>query len=176
MEKTIYNSFFELSSERYSLRSYSDKIVEDWKVDRILKASSIAPTAVNFQPQQIYVIKSDDSIKRLESIRPLFGAKLAFIICYDENKSWKNRHDGMKDSGDVDCSIITTHMMLEAKEVEVDTCWIGAFNPEHIKRIFDIKDNIKPVVILLAGYPAEDGAPSPRHFERKDYKEYTTVL
>ena len=50
--------FLELAQERYSVRSYSDRPVEQEKIDLILKAAQLAPTAVNYQPQMIYVLKA----------------------------------------------------------------------------------------------------------------------
>lgn len=56
--------FLEFARKRYSVRSYSQRKVEDEKIQKILKAALIAPTAVNYQPQKIYVLKSDESLKK----------------------------------------------------------------------------------------------------------------
>ena len=53
--------FLELAADRYSVRSFSDRPVEQEKVDKILTAAQLAPTAVNFQPQMIYILKSEES-------------------------------------------------------------------------------------------------------------------
>lgn len=60
--------FLKFSRKRYSVRSYSDRPVEQEKIDQILQAAMIAPTAVNYQPQKIYVLKSDDALNKIRSI------------------------------------------------------------------------------------------------------------
>lgn len=57
-------SFLELAQERYSVRSYSDKPIEQEKIDKILKAAQLAPTAVNYQPQKIYILRSAEALKK----------------------------------------------------------------------------------------------------------------
>lgn len=54
--------FLEFARKRWSVRSYSSKPVEPEKINKILKASDIAPTAVNYQPQKIYVLESDEAL------------------------------------------------------------------------------------------------------------------
>lgn len=56
--------FLEFSRKRYSVRSYSDRPVEQDKIDKILQAAMIAPTAVNYQPQKIYVLKSNGRLAK----------------------------------------------------------------------------------------------------------------
>ena len=85
-------SFLELAAERYSVRSYSDRPVEQEKTSRILKAAQLAPTAVNFQPQRIFVLKSEEALTRINRLcRCIYGAPLVFLICSDERKTWKSQ-------------------------------------------------------------------------------------
>ena len=97
-------TFLELATERFSVRNFSCKPIEDDKLEKILQAAKVAPTAVNFQPQELYVIKSLEAMERLTAIRPMFGAPLAVIVCYDDTLSWKNSRDGGHDSGEVDAA------------------------------------------------------------------------
>ena len=87
--------FERLAAERYSVRDFAPDPVEEWKIEKILEAAKTAPTAVNFQPQKLYVVKSQDAMARLTAIRPVFGAPLAIIICYDDTRSWKNSKDAL---------------------------------------------------------------------------------
>lgn len=156
-------NFLELAKDRFSVREFSPRPVEDEKIEKILESAKVAPTAVNFQPQKLYVIKSPEAVKKLTDIRNVFGAPLAVIICYDDALSWKNSKDNYHDSGEVDASIVTTHMMLQAWELGIGSCWIGAFNPQEISRAFGIPANEHPVAILSLGYAAEGCKPSDRH-------------
>lgn len=156
-------NFIELAKERFSVREFSPRPVEDEKIKKILDAAKVAPTAVNYQPQKLYVIKSTEAMEKLAGCRNIFGAPLAVIICYDDTLSWKNSRDNGHDSGEVDASIVTTHMMLQAWELGIGSCWIGAFNPQEISEAFGIPANEHPVAILPLGYPADGCKPSDRH-------------
>lgn len=164
--------FLELATSRYSVRDFSPKPVEEEKIGKILEAAKVAPTAVNFQPQKLYVIKSPAAIERLAAIRPLFGAPMAVIVCYDDTISWKNSRDGGHDSGEVDSAIVCTHMMLQAWELGIGSCWIGAFSPAAVSEAFGIPANEHPVAILPLGYPAEGCKPSDRHAAYRDGGEW----
>lgn len=168
--------FLELATSRYSVRSFSSRTVEPEKIEKILQAAKVAPTAVNFQPQKIYVIKSPEAMAKLAAIRPLFGAPLAVIVCYDESLSWKNSRDAGHDSGEVDASIVCTHMMLQAWELGIGSCWIGAFSPAAVSEAFGIPANEHPVAILPLGYPADDCQPSERHLSYRDSNEWIKEL
>ena len=74
----------ELFKERHSVRKFSDKKVEKEKISAILEAGRVAPTAVNFQPQRIYVLESEDSLLKLKDCTKFhFDAPVAFLVCYD---------------------------------------------------------------------------------------------
>ena len=156
-------NFIELATDRFSVREFSSRPVEDEKIEKILDAAKVAPTAVNYQPQKLYVIKSTEAMEKLAGCRNIFGAPLAVIICYDDTLSWKNSRDNGHDSGEVDASIVTTHMMLQAWELGIGSCWIGAFNPREISEAFGIPANEHPVAILPLGYPADGCKPSDLH-------------
>lgn len=164
-------SFLELAAERYSVRSFSPAPVENEKLDLILEAAKLAPTAVNFQPQKLYVVKSPEAIAKLGGLRQIFGAPLAIIVCYDRDLSWKNARDDGHDSGDVDAAIVTTHMMMEAWELGIGSCWMGAFSPSEVSGAFNIPANEQPVAILALGYPSDDCHPSDRHHKYRDTAE-----
>lgn len=176
MKRNIAMDFLELATSRYSVRDFSQKPVEDWKVEKILQAAKVAPTAVNYQPQKLYVVKSPEAMAKLAAIRPLFGAPMAVIICYDDTLSWKNSRDGGHDSGDVDAAIVCTHMMLQAWELGIGSCWIGAFSPAAVAEAFGIPGNEHPVAILPLGYPADGCQPSDRHLSYRSDDETVREL
>lgn len=162
-------SFLQLAKEqRYSVRKFSDRVVEKEKLDLILEAGRIAPTACNYQPQRILVIEDDaarEKIKKCTSCH--FDAPVVLLICYDKTTVWKNKTNGTI-GGDVDASIIITHMMLEAAELGLGTTWVGAFNHQKTRELFEIPDYLVPVALLPIGYPAEGIEPHPWHYKRFD--------
>lgn len=169
-------SFGELIAQRYSVRDFADTPVEKEKLDIILEAARLAPTAVNYQPVRLYVVQSREGLEKLSGLRQLFGATVAVIVCYDDSVSWKNRHDGGHDSGEADASIVTTHMMLQAWELGIGSCWIGAFCPVDVCAAFDIPACQHPVAILAMGYAGETGLPSDRHGKRNPVESFTRFL
>lgn len=112
--------FLELCKERYSVRSFTDKKVEPEKLEKILEAGRVASTAVNFQPQVIYVLQSPDAIAKISGVTPyMFGAPQALLVCYDEDICWKSHkheEDGHS-AGEMDATIVLTQMMLQAWEL-----------------------------------------------------------
>ena len=147
--------------ERYSVRRFSDREIEQEKLDKILDAGRIAPTAANAQPQKILVIKSEESKDKLKSVcRFTFGAPVILLACADMRKVWKNKNEEGYDSAEMDLSIIGTHMMLEACNLGIGSCWIRAFNSNEVKEAFDLPEYIKPIFILPIGYEADDFEPS----------------
>ena len=166
-------TFLELAEKRYSCRKFSDREVEEEKIEALLKAAQLAPTAVNFQPQRILVITDKEKIKSLDEngcTRYTFNAPLMMVVCYDKGKSWKRSFDG-KDEGIVDASIITTHMMLEAVELGLGSTWVGAFDPAKAREILEVPENYEIVSLLPIGYPSME--PSERHHKRIDISEFT---
>lgn len=166
--------FLELAKKRYSVRKFDDKKVEAEKVKLILEAGKLAPTACNFQPQRILIINDAISLNKLKNCTPYhFGAPLAILICYNNAISWKRKYDS-KDSGDIDASIVTTHMMLEVANLGLGTTWVGHFDPEQMRTAFNLPENIIPVALLPIGYPAEDSQSNPNHDKR--YESDKTVF
>jgi len=160
--------FLKLAKKRYSVRSFSDKKVEKEKLDLILEAGRVAPTAVNYQPQRIIVIEKEEDMAKLNlCTRFHFNQTLALLVCYDKNVSWKRKFDN-EDMGDVDATIVATHMMLAAESLGIGSTWVGYFDPALVKEQFNLPENIIPVAILMMGYPSENAQPSPMHFQRFD--------
>lgn len=158
--------FLELAKSRYSCRSFSDKKIEKDKIDKILEAGRVAPTAVNFQPQRILVLQDKKELEKLsECTRYGWNAPLIMIVCYDKNVSWKRKFDN-KDEGIVDASIVTTHLMLEAHSLGLGSTWIGYFEPLKIREVYKIPENLEIVSILAIGYPSEYAIPSEMHNKR----------
>ncbi len=158
--------FLDLAKERYSVRKFSTKSIEKEKLDLVLKAGQFAPTACNFQPQRILVINSETALSKLEECTPYrFGAPAALLVCYDKTVCRHRKFDD-KASGDIDASIVTTHMMMEAADIGLGTTWVMKFDPEKIAKTYNLPDNIIPVALLVIGYPADDAVPNKLHQQR----------
>ena len=158
-------SFFELAASRYSVRRFDPRNIEPEKIAQILEAGRIAPTAHNDQPQRIKVITGEDLAKVDECTSCRFKAPAVLLVCYDRNACWKRPFDGAN-SGEVDASIVATHLMLAAQDLGLGTCWVMYFDPAKTSELFSLAEDIVPVAMLPVGYPSEDAAPSKLHGSR----------
>lgn len=155
-----------MKDQRFSVRKFKEQPVEKEKLELILEAGRIAPTACNYQPQRILVMEDEAVREKLRQCTAYnFGAPVTLLVCYDKTTCWKNGTNGTI-GGDVDASIVTTQMMLEAASLGLGTTWIGAFNHQKARELFEIPEYLVPVVLLPIGYPADDVKPSPAHFNR----------
>lgn len=169
-KESMNNSFLQLAAERYSVRKFSNKKVEQEKIAKILEAAKLAPTAVNSQPQMIYVLQSDEAMQKANKISPcIYGAPQAFLVCYDDSRVCKRGENS--NYGEIDCSIVLTHMVFEAQEQGLGTCIVGYFKPEDAIKEFNLPKNMHPVLLLPFGYKAPDAAPADRHTQYRDQKE-----
>ena len=170
-ERMINMDFLELAKKRYSVRKYEEKKVSEEDLIKILEAGRVAPTGANAQPQRLVVVKEKEGLDKLKKCARIFDAPLALIVCGDHNTSWKRKYDN-KDSLDIDVSIVTDHMMLQATELGLGTVWICYFNVELLREEFNLPDNIEPVNILVVGYAAGEAASPERHNKaRKSIEE-----
>lgn len=154
--------FLQLAKKRYSVRKYESRKVEEEKLLKILEAGRVAPTGANKQPQRFIIVKEEEGLKKLKKGANVYGAPLAIIVCADHSASWKRPYDG-KDIADIDASIVTDHMMLQAEELGLGSVWICYFDPEAIRKEFKIPEGIEPVNILAIGYDAGEAASPDRH-------------
>lgn len=158
--------FMELAKQRFSARKFETRKVEEEKLQRILEAGRIAPTAANRQPQRILVVQEEAGLEKLTKAANAYGAPLVLIVCADQSVVWKRPFDG-HDMVDIDASIVTDHMMLEAADQGLGSVWICYFKPDVLRQEFNIPENLVPVNILAIGYNAGPVADPERHDEAR---------
>lgn len=160
-------NFYNLAKERYSCRNYSPVAVEDEKLQQVLEAGRIAPSACNIQPWHFIVVRKKEQLDNLYSVyqRHWFReASTIIVICGDESIAWK-RADG-KNHCDIDIAIAVDHLTLQATELGLATCWICNFDSKKCSDILELPDNIEPIVIIPLGYPL-DKVNSERHSTKR---------
>ncbi|MFC1911896.1 nitroreductase family protein [Chloroflexota bacterium] len=160
--------FLELVRKRYSVRAYKSESVEDEKLNEVLEAARLAPTACNLQPFQLIVIHTKGKETKLKEIyrQPWFvQAPLVICICGIPSGSWR-RKDG-KNYCDVDVTIAMDHLILAAANLGLGTCWVGAFNSEAAREVLALPDDVEPIAFTPLGYPAD----SPKSKNRKSLNE-----
>ena len=167
----------QLMQDRYSVRLYAEKEVEEEKLDAVLKAALIAPTAKNNQPFRIYVLKSAEALEKIRNLtRCAFNAPVVLLFTYNKDEQWNNPLEEGIVSGVEDTAIVATHAMLEAVEQGLGTCWVNFFPNTEVEKAFGIPENERSVLLLPLGYPAESSAPVANHTKKRDKEELVRVL
>ncbi|MDO5018141.1 MAG: nitroreductase family protein [Lagierella massiliensis] len=168
--------FIGLLKERYSCKDYDKKQISKDQLDTILQAGRLAPTAKNNQEQHIYVIQSEEGLSKVDKLTPCrYNAPTVLLIAFDKNNTFT--YPGQKyDSGIEDASIVATHMLLAAKSVGVESCWVNFFDPDKVMESFNLPDNEEVLTFIDLGYAVEGHRPGVNHFRRKDLKETVTYI
>lgn len=163
-------SFSQLVKQRYSVRKFDSRSIEKEKMDQILEAGRLAPTAVNNQPQRILVLQGE-AMENLKGCSPcIYGANACLVVCYDKLSSWKSRTG--REIGDVDGGIVLTQMMYQAEELGIGSLIVGIYKEPLLRERFQIPENYEIVSLLMLGYAAEDCEPHPElHASRKPLDE-----
>ena len=168
--------FSQLVKERYSCKKYSDRPVEQEKLDAILEAGRWAPTAKNLQEQHIYVLRSPEALAKMDAATPCrYGAGTVLAVAYDKHNVF-TYPGGKRDSGMEDAAIVATHMILAAASVGVDSCWINFFDPEKLAEALELPANEEILMLMDLGYKAEGAGPLPNHSSRKPLEETVSYL
>ena len=155
-KEALIMDFLELARKRYSVRSYRADPVEKEKLERILEAARLAPTAVNIQPFQLLVIPTAG---RKSELLQIYNKKwfvqppVVICACGIPGKNWV-RKDG-KNYNDVDVAIVMDHLILAATAEGLGTCWIGAFDPGAAKELLNLPAGVEPIAFTPVGYAAD---------------------
>ncbi len=153
MEKNMLS----LSQQRCAVRDYISQQVSDEMLQYVLEVARLSPSAVNYQPWQIVVIRNPELLARMvEEVYPrqwFATAPCCIVVCGNHNESWTRSRDG-KDHCDIDVAIVTQQMVLAAAEQGLGTCWVCNFDVEACKRILQLPEAVEPIVLLPIGYPA----------------------
>ncbi|RLJ00484.1 MAG: NAD(P)H nitroreductase [Candidatus Aenigmatarchaeota archaeon] len=143
--------------KRRSIRRYSDREVEDEKLKVILKAAMFSPSAMHLRPWHFVVVRDKEIRERLSKVTEwayfLREAPLNIVVCGDKNaKRWIE-----------DCSIAAEHIMLQATELGLGSCWVAIHNSssnpkaeEEVKETLAIPDNFGVLCIIAIGYRGEE--------------------
>ncbi len=160
--------FIELAKNRYSCRRLTDRPVEEEKINKILEAAILSPTACNYQPYKLWVLKSEDSLEKYRQITSYhFGAGLVIAVGADPSKAWVRKSD-RKNFGDVDAAIAATHLMLEAEQLGLGATWVGSVDTNKMNELFPDMKAYEMIGFFPIGYPSDDAKPSHLHTTRRE--------
>ena len=168
--------FREVIKNRYSCKKFNGEKVAPEKIEAILEAGRVAPTAKNLQEQHIYVVQSEEMLAKIDALTPCrYNAPTVLVVAFDKNNVFT--YPGEKrDSGVEDATIVATHMILAAEDEGVDSCWVNFFDPEKAAEALGLPENEEVLMIMDLGYAEEGAGPLPNHESRKPLSETVTYL
>ncbi len=168
--------FKEVIKARYSCKKYSSRQVEADKLEAILNAGRLAPTAKNLQEQHVYVVQSPEALAKVDMVTPCrYGAPTVLVVAFDKNNVF-TYPGGKRDSGVEDATIVATHMILAAADEGVDSCWLNFLDPEKTAEVLGLPENEEVLMVMDLGYAAEGAGPLANHDSRKDLAETVSYM
>lgn len=169
--------FTNVIKNRYSCKKYdSTNQVSKEKLNAILEAGRVAPTAKNLQEQHIYVVQSEEGLAKIDACTPCrYGAPAVLVVAFDKNNVF-TYPDNKRQSGIEDAAIVATHLMLGAANEGVDSCWLNFVQIDELHAALGLPENEEILMLLDLGYAAEGSKPLANHFSRKPLSETVTYL
>lgn len=156
----------ELIRQRRSVRAFENRHVESQKLDCILEAANLAPSAGNLQAYEIYKVTAPHPRAALaRAADQSFIAQAPIILVFFANTGRSARKYGARGRelyALQDATIAATHAMLAIADQGLGTVWIGAFDPAKVTAAIGAPPDWAPVAILPIGYAAEMPAATPR--------------
>jgi nitroreductase len=156
-------SFMDLVNKRASIRRYQTTPVDEALLQQVLEAGRLAPSAANYQPLHIIVVRDEKTRTALgEAYKRdwFWKAPVILVVCVVPHKAWV-RFDG-KSFSSVDGAIAMDHMTLCAADLGLGTCWIGAFDPAKVRTALGLPDDVEPLVMTPLGIPDAPARPKTR--------------
>ena len=172
-------NFLEIAKCRQSCRNYnSEKEVESEKLDAILEAARLAPSACNGQPYHITVCRGESAKAVAKATMGMgmnrFADKAPVMIVLSETDYVKTAASGAKlkhnDDRSMDIGIVSADITAEAEAQGLATCILGWLDDEKIRKICSLEHPVRLVIAM--GYASDDD--KLRQKKRKDISELVT--
>ncbi len=168
--------FKELAKKRYSCRYLTGEKIDSKLIDSIIETAILAPTAVNKQPVKIFIMDSENAKNHIKEVcQWTFGAETFLIVAYKKEDAWTRKFDD-HNFGEVDASIVATHIMLEITDLGLDTTWVGHFDAPKLKSLCPEMKDYELIAVFPIGYASEKAKPASLHFQRKSREELVETL
>jgi nitroreductase len=175
------NEMLDLIKTRQSDRNYTGKKVEKEKIDRVIEAARLAPSACNAQPWKFIVVDDPQKLKQLSEaasgkltgMNTFTGEAPLIVVVIREKPNFSSRIGGKikkRDYSLIDIGIASEHICLQAETEGLGSCMIGWFDEKMVKKILDIPSSKRVELLITIGYP---GKPK-REKRRKPAEEVVT--
>ncbi len=165
--KELFMEFLDLVKHRKSVRNFLDRPVEREKIMMCLEAARLAPSASNSQPWKFIVVDDNETRKRLcdsafggiYAINSFCKTAPVIIVVVSEKSKFLTRIGGIfrgTQYYQIDIGIACEHLVLEAEDLGLGTCWIGWFNENAVKSMLNVPPEKKIDILIALGYYSRD--------------------
>lgn len=145
---------------RYSVRKYADRAIEPEKIEQIMEAGRLAPTASNQQLNKHIIVTDKDLIRQMvdacEGQKWIATAPAILVECATGDRTMICGQSARS----MDGAIALAYMTLEAVSQGLQFCWLGWFQPDQVRKLLNIPDDYVVIAVAPLGYPAVEGRPS----------------
>lgn len=173
-------SVLDVIKARGSIRSYKDKPIPKQALLDILEAARMAQSADNRQPWEFIVVTDPATKRRLVQAagNQSFVGEAAAVLVSLANPE-QSTPVGPFEGFLIDLTIAIENMVLTAWDLGIGSCWIGAYNEQKVKELFNVPRNLRVMSLLTLGYPDEKARPKYRkdlneivHYQKYGQKEH----
>ena len=170
------DAFMQILESRYSCHAFNHYPVSASKLEMVLEAGRLAPSAANCQPVRIWVVKSEEALAKLRTVHDCYGAPVVLVVGCRNEEAWVRPSDGVN-AAKTDAAIVLTHLMLTATDAGLANMWIWDFDPSKIREVLPETRDHGVYGMLAIGHPAAgEGRPTERHAQRKPLEELVIEL
>jgi nitroreductase len=149
---------FEAIQKRHMCRSLDpDKKVPDDLIDKLIDAGKRAPSAGGLKDQRFTVAKDKETKNKLMGAaldqEQVGDASAVIIVSSEVNLVMKKYGKRGRDLyAAQNCAAATENILLAVTALRLNACWVGAFDENAVKKILDLPENYKPMVMIPVGY------------------------
>lgn len=164
----------ELFYNRRSIRSFTDRPVNDQQIELLLKAAMAAPAAMNLKPWEFVVVRDVDQLKKLRKISPFndINAPCAIVVCGNLGVF---KRPLMERFWVQDCSAATENLLLAATVLGLGSLWCGLYPIKgmikSVARHLELPGSVIPLALVFVGYGAEEKPARTQYDANKVFRE-----
>jgi len=149
--------FWEVIKKRKSFRDFKEEKIEREKIEKILEAGSLAPSAGNIKDYRFFVVEEKETKEKLAqaALNQKFLAKASIIIVVGSDLGVAYLNYGKRGTelySICDAAAACQNILLAVEALDLKACWVGAFDEERVKEILGLEKQIRPIALIAVGY------------------------
>jgi len=150
---------------RRSIRKFATQPVERSLIEELLQAGCMAPTGSNIQSWRFVVLDEPKRIEAVCAVSPGISGRppCILVLCADEDLAFAKGGPLARDQLAVmDLCMAAQNIMLLATDMGLGSCVIKSFQEELVQRLLGLPEHVKPHLLIILGYPAQQPPSAPR--------------